>query len=61
MAQTVIGKADELIKEVGHDKAITFFEDKIYETENDGTFQTLCNISGLRVALDYVKKDKLKL
>ena len=60
MAQTVTGKADELIKEVGHDKAVEFFQNKIYETPYDGTFQTLCNISGLRSAIEYIKKDKVK-
>ena len=60
MAQTVIGKANELIKNIGHDKAIEFFEEKIelYKTNDNGSFKSMCNISGLEVAVKYIKRDK---
>lgn len=52
---TVIGKADELVAEVGKEKAIEFFENKIKELGEDKDFQTLCKKSGYETALMHIK------
>lgn len=52
---TVIGKARELIEEVGHEKAITFSQKKIDDLGTPKSFQDECNISGWETAIDYIK------
>ena len=52
---TVIGKARELIEEVGHEKAIAFFQKKIDDLGTPKSFQDECNISGWETAIDYIK------
>lgn len=52
---TVIGKAKQLIEEVGHEEAIKHFEDRIMEMGEPKNFQDVCNITGLEVAIDFIK------
>tara|TARA_R110000851_G_C12754056_1_gene532353 strand:+ start:57 stop:236 length:180 start_codon:yes stop_codon:yes gene_type:complete len=55
MAQTVIGKAKELIEEVGTEKAIAFFQKRIDDIGEPKNFQDICNISGNETAIDFIK------
>jgi hypothetical protein len=55
MAQTVIGKAKELIEEVGTEKAIAFFQKRIDDIGKPKNFQEVCNISGNETAIDFIK------
>ena len=55
MAQTVIGKAKELIEEVGTEKAIAFFQKRIDDIGEPKNFQDVCNISGNETAIDFIK------
>jgi len=55
MAQTVIGKAKELIEEVGNEKAIAFFQKRIDDIGKPKNFQDVCNISGNETAIDFIK------
>ena len=54
MAQTIIGKAIELIEELGYYEAIEFFELKI--KTSDDWFK----ICGYNTAIDYIRKEKFK-
>lgn len=55
MAQTVIGKAKELIEEIGPEKAIAFFQKIIDDMGEPKNFQDECNISGNETAIDFIK------
>ena len=55
MTQTVIGKAKELIKSVGKDKAIEFFQKRIDLIGEPKTFQDICDMSGNETAVSYIK------
>ena len=55
MTQTVIGKAKELIEEVGNEKAIAFFQKRIDDIGEPKNFQDVCNISGNETAIDFIK------
>jgi hypothetical protein len=55
---TVIGKAKELIEEVGHEKAIEFFENEIKELGEITSFDLECRLSGLETAIEFIRKDK---
>jgi len=55
MAQTVIGKAKELIESVGKDEAIKFFEDRIKKLGKPKDFEELCMLSGWETAIDFIK------
>jgi hypothetical protein len=55
MAVTVIDKAKELIKEVGTEKAIAFFQKRIDDIGEPKNFQDICNISGNETAIDFIK------
>ena len=55
MAQTVIGKAKELIEELGTEKAIAFFQKRIDDIGEPKNFQDICNISGNETAIDFIK------
>ena len=55
MAQTVIGKAKELMEEVGIEKAIAFFQKRIDDIGKPKNFQEVCNISGNETAIDFIK------
>ena len=55
MAQTVIGKAKELIEEVGTEKAIAFFQKRIDDIGEPKNFQDICNISANETAIDFIK------
>ena len=54
MPQTIIGKAKELVKEVGTEKAIAFFQKRIDDIGNPKNFQDICNISGNEIAIDFI-------
>lgn len=54
MAQTVIGKAKELIEELGTEKAIAFFQKRIDDIGEPKNFQDICNISGNETAIDFI-------
>jgi hypothetical protein len=55
MAQTVIDKAKELIEEVGAEKAIGFFQERIDLVGEPKDFQDICDISGSETAIDFIK------
>lgn len=55
MGKTIIDKAIELIEELGHEKAIEFFQKRIDEIGLPRNFQDICNISGNETAIDYIK------
>lgn len=54
---TVIKKAKELIKEIGHEKAIEYFTKKVSIIGEPKSFLDLCNKSGWLVAIDFIKND----
>lgn len=54
MAQTVISKAKELMEEVGTEKAIAFFQERIDLIGKPKNFQDICNISGNETAIDFI-------
>jgi hypothetical protein len=54
MAQTVISKAKELMEEVGTEKAIAFFQERIDLIGEPKNFQDVCNISGNETAIDFI-------
>ena len=55
MAQTIIYKAKEMIKEVGTEKAIDFFQKRIDDIGKPKNFQDVCNISGNETVIDFIK------
>lgn len=55
MAKTIIDKAKELIEEVGHEKAIEFFQERINEIGEAKNFQDVCNISANETAINFIK------
>lgn len=54
---TVIDKAQSLIKEQGHKKAIIFFKKRIDDIGIPKSFQDVCNISGNEVAIEFINND----
>lgn len=54
--QTVIGKAKELIASHGKEYAIKYFQDKIDAIGEPKNFQEVCNISGNKTAIEFIKK-----
>ncbi len=54
MAQTVISKAKELTEEVGNEKAIAFFQERIDLIVEPKNCQDICNISGNETAIDFI-------
>lgn len=55
MAQTVIGKAKQLIEEIGTEKAIDFFQKRIDDIGEPKNFQDICNINGNKTAINFIK------
>lgn len=55
MAKTVITKAKELIKEVGEEQAIKYFQDKIDLLGEPKNFEELCVQGGWEIAIEYIK------
>lgn len=55
MAQTIISKAKELIKELGTEKAIAFFQKRIDKIGEPKNFQDICDISGNETAIEFIK------
>lgn len=53
---TVIDKAKELIQEVGKDKAIEYFEERIKNLTPPKNFGESCKIAGAEIAIGYIKK-----
>ena len=60
MARTVIGKAKELIEEVGTERAIAFFQERIDSIGEAKNFDDISKISGYEVAIEYIKNTKDK-
>ena len=55
-AVTVIDKAKELIKEVGKEKAIEYFEERIKKLTPPKDFGEICKIAGAETAIDFINK-----
>lgn len=53
---TKIQKAKELVSEIGKDKAIAFFQERIKAIGKPETFQQVCEISGNEVAINFIKE-----
>ena len=51
---TVIQKAKELVAELGKQKAIKYFKDRIVEPN---CFQDICNNAGNNTAIDFINKN----
>lgn len=54
---TVIGKAKELVRTQGKQKAIEFFENRIKEIGSPKNFDDMCNISGNKTAIKWINEN----
>ena len=56
MAQTVISKAKELIKEVGKEEAKKLFQKRLKEVKNSKSFDDVCTASVLETAIEFIDR-----
>lgn len=53
-SKTVIDTAKELVESIGKEEAIKVFEKRIAEYGTPKDFETICKISGLKTAIEYI-------
>mgnify|MGYP006432678149 CR=1 FL=1 len=54
MAQTLISKADALIRENGKEEAINFFQKRIDAIGSPKSFQDIINLTANKNTIDYI-------